>query len=166
MGKKSKEANDQLPGFPRPPKQQSTAGTDTEVLLNVFRISDLTCKHIYAYKVTVTGAKHVPAAIKGELVKAVAASTDRYMVYDGGEFIYAPKSIIGKKDAVGDELKKTVPRMFGRPETMHEFEVSISMHRRYETKILKKYCSGDRSIPETYIHDMLFALDRIFRHYP
>ncbi|KAJ1956405.1 hypothetical protein EC988_001365, partial [Linderina pennispora] len=166
MGKKSKEVADQWQGLPKPPEKPSAAGTATEVLLNAFRISEIKCRHIYAYKATVVGAKRVPVTTKSELVKAAIGATDRYFAYDGGEFIFAPKSIICKKDSIGDELKKTIPRLFGRPETMHQFEVTISMHRRYETKALKRYCDGDRSIPETYIHDLLFVLDRIFRVYP
>ncbi|KAJ1896648.1 hypothetical protein LPJ81_004697, partial [Coemansia sp. IMI 209127] len=163
------------------PAQPTDDESNTKVVANFSRIEAIKAKHIYVYVVDVRNMDALASdqqegeeagkvtdvhVRKNVFEKAVSLNGDaldsRPLVFDGQDYAYSAKAAHKKGwDASTDSLTLSVDHSLDS--VVCRMHVTLRKQRRYETKLLYKYCDGDRSVSETYVQGMLFALDSIVR---
>ncbi|KAJ2396749.1 hypothetical protein GGI23_003787 [Coemansia sp. RSA 2559] len=165
------------------PAQPTDDESNAKVVANFSRIEAIKAKHIYVYVVDIRNMDalasdpqegeeagkvtdvHVRKSVFERAVSLNSAALDsRPLVFDGQDYAYSAKAAHRKgwgKDASSDSLTLSVDHSLDN--VACRMHVTLRKQRRYETKLLYKYCDGDRSVAETYVQGMLFALDSIVR---
>ncbi|KAJ1962865.1 hypothetical protein GGI12_002395 [Dipsacomyces acuminosporus] len=174
------------------PTRPPTKGAQkTKVVSNFCRIEEVGAKHIYSYKVSITDqsaegqagsagrpALSLPTAVKREIFAKVAVDSKvngKYVFYPGNEFAYSPKSLHKKSSSSKDQqdekpeaIVAAVTHTLGVGDLagQRRLRVTLAFQRRYETKLIKKYCKGDTSVPDMYMHEVMYIFDNLFRVHP
>ncbi|KAJ1664245.1 hypothetical protein EV178_004291 [Coemansia sp. RSA 1646] len=92
--------------------------------------------------------------------------TSKPLIFDGQDYAYSAKSV--HKHWPESSTTLSVTQSFDAGNTNDAllpclFHVTLRVQRRYDVKLLDKYCDGDNSVAEAYVQGMLYALDSIVR---
>ncbi|KAJ2378251.1 hypothetical protein H4S02_007419 [Coemansia sp. RSA 2611] len=157
--------NEELSKYP-PRPADNDQGADTQVQTNYSRV-ELLKKSLYVYRVSIVnkdtdGSEVNDTTVRKEIFLNARASSDlatRQIYFDGKDYAYAAKSLFKDRDEIVVSAECHVPDLC-------LFEVRVRMLRRYEAKVLERYCAGDTRVPDSYVQGFMFALDAIVRSCP
>ncbi|KAJ2549519.1 hypothetical protein EV175_004417 [Coemansia sp. RSA 1933] len=165
-----------------PQRTDDDPEANTNVVGNFIRMESIKAKHIHVYVVDIRNMDAVTTAdpstdddagkVKDPSVRKHAfeqAVIHNYsmlgsnrLVFDGGDYAYGAKAVHKKWSDPSTLTVNITHSDTSRVACL--MHVTLHTQRRYDTRdLVDKYCAGDRSVSETYVQGMLYALDNMVR---